>query len=342
MKFDTDVDLPVITSSERVDFKRCQKRWYWKWRRGLVPRVRTFGAMDLGTWVHDALAEWYVPGFKRNGILSEHFERKALADIESSGAPDYAIEKAEELMTLGTEMIKGYESFYSSDKFRVVRAEIPLEFTVNHPDKGFVVAAHKIKPDLVVEDQKWDIWLFEHKTAQTVQTEHLVIDDQARPYGSMTEAALRKAGIIKSRHRFRGIIYNFLRKALPDQRPQNSKGQYLNKDQSVSKKQPPPYFVRKRVEMSREDKRITLYRIRDEILTITEMTLLLRTKEVHPGRLQKTPHKSCPKTCPFFAMCVSEEHGADVRVMERTMFRRENPYLYHAESTEDTASFEIT
>lgn len=341
MKFDTNVDLPVITSSERVDFKRCPKRWYWKWRKGLVPRVRTFGALDLGTWVHDALAEFYIPGTKRGGDLPTFFENIALADIEQSGAPDYAIEKAEELMALGIEMTKGYQSYYSLDKFRVIRAEIPLEFTINHPHKNFVVAAHKIKPDLVVEDQKWDIWLFEHKTAQNVQTEHLVIDDQARPYGSMTEAALRKAGIIKPRHRFRGIIYNFLRKALPDQRPQNSKGQYLNKDNSVSKKQPPPYFVRKRVEMSREAKRITLSRIRDEILTVTETTLLLRTKDIHPERLPKTPHKSCPKTCPFFAMCVSEEQGADIRTMEKIMYRRENPYAYHSESTEDTASFEI-
>ena len=50
------VNLPVIRSGERMCFKRCQKKWYWEWRRGLVPRNKTFGALDLGTWMHIALA----------------------------------------------------------------------------------------------------------------------------------------------------------------------------------------------------------------------------------------------------------------------------------------------
>lgn len=346
MQFNSNVDLPVITSSERADFKRCPKRWYWKWRMGLVPRMRTFGALDFGAWMHEGLAEWYQPGTKRNGQLADWFEiaaHHALNTAEENGqATDTALEAAEPLVALGIEMANAYQTHYRREKIRIINTEIPLEFTFNHPN-GLIVAAHKIKPDGLLQDENGDFWLFEHKTAKQIQTEHLVIDDQARPYGSMAEPALRKAGYLKRGARFRGILYNFLRKALPDQRPTNSKGQYLNKDLvTVSKRQPPPYFVRKKVTMTVAAKKITLSRVRDETLAITEMTLALRTGEIHPDRLQKTQHRSCPKTCPFFDMCVAEEGGANIRDFHRRMFRREDPYLYHKDSTEDVAGFEIT
>lgn len=346
MKFNSDVDLPVITSSERMDYKRCQKRWYWKWRRGLIPRMRTFGALDLGTWVHEALANWYGPGRRRNGDLSDLFVACADPDVTASRnaklVTEDALEKADELIALGTAMTQAYQKHYGKDpETRVIRAEIPLEYTISNPDTGIVMAAHKLKPDLVFIDRNDDAWLMEHKTAKSIQLGHLVIDDQARPYGAMAERSLRRQGVIRSRQSFRGIMYNFMRKALPDQRPQNEKGQYLNKDQSVSKKQPPAYFLRHPVTMTANAKRKTLYRLRDETLGITLKTLELRTGEISADRLQKTPHKSCEKTCPFFNMCVAEEAGTNIREMERLMFRRENPYLYHAESTEDVASFEI-
>lgn len=346
MKFGSEVDLPVITSSERSDFKRCPKRWYWKWRRGLIPRMRTFGALDLGAWVHSALEAWYGPGKKRRGSLSELFESIAQLDINSSielrKANTDAVNKADELVALGIEMTKAYQSYYTNDRgLSIVDTEIPLEYTFSN-DSGLIVAAHKIKPDGVVIDQNDDVWLIEHKTAKSIQTEHLVIDDQARPYGAMAERPLRKLGIIQKGQRFRGILYNFLRKALPDLRPQNEKGQYLNKDRSVSKRQPPAFFVRKKITMTDQQKRVTLARLADEVFNITEKTLQLRIKDIDPDRISKTPHKSCVRTCQFFTMCVAEDSGMDIRDMERLMFRREDPYLYHKESTEDPLSFEIT
>ena len=203
------------------------------------------------------------------------------------------------------------------------------------------MAVHKLKPDLVFRDRNGDIWLMEHKTAKQVQLEHLVIDDQARPYGVMAEPILRKLGVINSRQKFRGILYNFLRKALTDERPQNPAGKYLNQDGSVSKRQPSPLFIRHPVTMTKKAKMITLERVRGETLEITQKTLELRTGYLHPDRLNKTPHKSCAKTCNFFTMCVAEEEGSDISSMESTMYKRQNPYIYEEESTEDPMSFEI-
>jgi hypothetical protein len=271
--------------------------------------------------------------------MAERYIAKARDDEKTT---EDALEKADELVALGIEMTRAYQKYYGSDrKINVVRAEIPLEYTLSNSD-GRIMAAHKLKPDLVFIDENGDVWLMEHKTAKSIQLGHLVIDDQARPYGAMAERSLREQRIIRRGQSFRGILYNFMRKALPDERPQNDKGQYLNKDLvTVSKRQPPPYFVRRKITMTKKAKIITLNRLAGETFEITAITLALRTKEISPDILKKTPHKSCEKTCPFFNMCVAEEEGTNIRDMERLMFRREDPYLYHAESTEDAASFEI-
>lgn len=344
-------ELPAVRSGERADYKRCVKKWYWAWRLGLVRKQASFGALELGTWVHHALATWYADGgetgLARYGILAHHLDEKAYTDLNQAiddGTPDYVIDKGEELRALGIEMLSAYQEFYKDDKkIIVMTAEIPLEFSIPDPATGKPMAVHKLKPDLVFANiETGDVWLMEHKTAASIQTGHLVIDDQARPYGAMAERPLRRLGIINKGNQFRGIMYNFLRKALPDTRKTNAQGLYLNKSNgAVSKKQPPPNFVRHPVIMSDRAKRITLFRVQLETQVVTNMTLAVRSGEVKPQWLPKTPHKSCPKTCQFFEMCVAEEEGADTTLMEETLYYQRDPYAYEEESTAETIGFEM-
>jgi hypothetical protein len=341
-------DLPAIRSGERADYKRCKKKWFWAWRMGLVPRAARFGALELGTWVHAALADWYQLGYRRNQMplkdLFNAYASVAIGTAREIGAPDHVLEKADELAKLGEAMTAAYQQNYGKDPvIHVLGAEIPLEFTI--PDESGVVAAiHKFKPDLIFSDSNHDVWLMEHKTAASIRTEHLVLDDQARPYGAMAERALRKLGIIKERHTFRGILYNFLRKALPDERDRNAEGLYLNKSNgTVSKNQPPPLFVRKPITMTVRQKVITLHRVRAETLEITREALRLRQHVKEAEFLQKTPHKSCPTTCQFFAMCVAEEEGTNIRSMIEMQYFRRNPYLYAEENptADEPVGFEV-
>lgn len=323
-------ELPIVRSHERITFKRCQKKWYWAWKLGLVPKTKVFGALDLGTWVHVALSIWYTQRPRRNN-LPEIF--KGVAEEATRDAPDLVADKAEELSQLGLAMMIAYSKHYGLDKnVRVIKAEIPLEFKFSN-DKGEIVAIHKLKPDLVYVDSSTDeVWLMEHKTASAIRHEHLVIDDQARPYGAMAERALKNIGAIGPNDKFRGIMYNFIRKALPDLRPTDAEGRYLNKNGSVSKSQPPPLFKRVPVVMGSGAKAQTLKRVRAETIFITTMTELLRDKAIQAGNLNKTPHSSCPKFCDYFTMCVLEEEGADIRAIQKSMYNRINPYLYDDEN----------
>lgn len=343
-------DIPSIRRGERADYYRCQKMWYWRWRKGLVFKAKQFGALEFGTWAHNALALWYGKGHKRDGHLSTTFSligQSAITNAEHDGAPDHVIEKAEELLSLGEEVMRAYQDFYEDDpKIDVIDAELPLEFTISVPDvwgesPDEIVAIHKLKPDLIFRDQRGRVWLMEHKTAKSIRTDHLPIDNQARPYGVMAEPALRKLGIIRRSEEFAGILYNFLRKGLPDLRPRNSKGQALNKDGSVSKSQPAPLFLRKPILMTRKAKLITLRRIQADAIKLTRATELVRSGQIKPIAIPKTPHYSCPRMCPFFTMCVAEEEGTDIRIMERTLYIRRDPYLYEEETTDERLGFEM-
>lgn len=334
--------LPLIRAHERMDYKRCEKKWYWKWRRGLVPKSTPFSALDLGSWIHVGFSKWYGKGTVRHGSLREHVRSsaaEALRLANAGGMPDYRLEEGDKLAMLAEEVAGAYEAHYGQDEnVHVLAAEIPLEFVIAGKDDR-PLAIHRLKPDLVFRDQHGFIWLMEHKTASQIRAEHLVIDDQARPYGAMAERALRKLGVLKDGDAFKGVTYNFLRKVLPDTRETNAKGEYLNRDGSVSKRQPTtPQFVRLPLFMTRRARAIALHRAQQEAFEITRMARMLQAREINPDALSKTPHYSCPRFCPFFSMCAAEEQGVDVREMERTLFMRRDPYAYE-DSTDENVSW---
>lgn len=320
--------IPRVRSHELMDFKRCQMKWYWKWRRGLVPKRQTFSALDLGTWVHAAFAEWYGKGKKRNGELDKHFERIATdAIVAALGVPEYEIEKAEEMFVLGKEMLIAYAKHYNNDRdWDIIATEIPLEFE-------FDGALYKLKPDGLYEDARGYLWLNEIKTAAQIRTGHLVIDGQARAYGVLAERALRKKGIIGKRDELRGVMYNFLRKALPDDRPQNAEGFYLNKDGGVSKSQPSPVFHRKSVELISDARRATLLRLQRDVSTVTSLANTIRAGTTSPDHLMKTPDKSCERFCQYFNLCVVQENGGNYQSVERAQYNVEDPYTYDEDAT---------
>jgi hypothetical protein len=339
--------LPQIRAHERMDYKRCQHKWYWRWRRGLVPKAVRFGPLDLGNWVHDGLAAWYgsdIGGRKRNGNLAEHVTNAAQMAVESAmsqGAPDYVLDEASELTALAEAMAQGYERHYGRDKdVYVIAAEIPLEVTVtDYTDNPLVV--NKLKPDLVFSNVH-GVWLMEHKTAGQIVTDHLPLDDQARPYGSMAEGALRKLGLISNHQDFKGIMYNFLRKAFPDERERDAQGKALNKNGTVSKRQPGVNFLRHPVKLTRYAKAKTLRRTRHEAVEIVHTANLLRSGEITHENLHKTPTKGCARFCEFFSICKMDEEGTDTREAERLMFTRRDPYVYDEDNptTEEHKGFE--
>lgn len=328
----------TISSHERMDYKRCPRRWALVWRLGLVQRQTSISALDLGTWVHYALEKWYVPGNKRNGSLLEHYNAAADSTLHELCVNDGDTDSFDELYALGAAMLEGYEHYYLDDAtVTVVGTEIPSVFTFTSIDERHTIQ-HLLKPDLAYLDTHNRLRLMEHKTAASIRTQHLAIDDQARPYLAMAEAALRNAGM--ANRQLYGITYNYLRKSYPDTREIDQGGRYLNKDGTVSKRQPPPYYERYAIQSTRAGNLHILNRIRYEASTIAAITDLLRTRRVTWQMLGYTPHWSCPRMCPFFAVCEAECLGSDPADLI-AQYERRNPYDHYRATTDVVASFEM-
>ena len=379
----TSVSVPILRTSERRDFKRCPQRWWWGWREGLKPRGSEKTPLWFGTGVHLGLAHWYIPGVKRGRHPAETFEefaRDSLHSIKVADATEEAVAEYEDGGKLGVILLEEYVKHYGNDShMKFVQAEHPFSLPVPWPAEQSRQSIWDVDPGtpLVEYCGTWDgvyfdmrdgrFKLLETKTAKAVQTTHLTLDDQAGSYWAIANLVLRELGLLKERESIYGITYNFLRKALPDERPRDAEGYATNKptkadylaaleswlpDQKLaskskldeleavaklrgvtvlgerSKVQPSPLFQREDVHRTSRERNTQLRRIQDEAMVMQVMREGLLP-------LTKNPTKDCCWDCSFFAMCELQERGGDWEDFRRMAFRQQDPYADHRKSSDD-------
>jgi len=280
-------------------------------------------ALWFGIGIHEALALWYLKGTKRGPHPADTFE--AWAGDEINFARTYLDETFDEPVwvdakELGIAMLEQYVDYYGKDsQWKIISVEQPFRVRIMY--KGTPVAYFASRWDGVLLNlEDGQIYLLENKTAAQIVTAYLELDDQGGSYWAVASHLLRQQGILKPKEQIAGIIYNFLRKAMPDERPYNEDGQYLNKDGSVSKRQPPKLFHREPVERSPLEQRTQLERIADEVAVMNA---------VRKGQIPvtKTPTKDCPR-CPFWIPCTLHERGNQHAFHEvmKNHFRQVDPY----------------
>lgn len=314
-----------MTTSERSEFGRCPQAWWWKYREGLQPKETANDARWFGTGVHIALAQWYRPGKERGLRPSVAFADWMLS--QQSNFISTVIDgeqKYQAAYDLGVAMLESYyERFGTDEKWDFIATEQFGEALIEQIEKSPVpLALYSFTFDGVFRDVWGDIWLLENKTAKQIRTLHLPIDDQAGSYWLFAEPILRSMGILKRGQALSGIMYNFLRKAMPDERARNDAGSYLNLNGSVSKQQPSPFFHREAVERTLGQRRSILRNIQMQADTMLGM----RNGEIY---ITKTKTRDCP-FCDFFEMCeLNEDQGNPAwEDFRDATYRPSDPYAY--------------
>ena len=367
--------IPHLRTSERRDFKRCQQRWRWAWRQGLVAKHQKPGALWFGTGIHLALQHRYSkPGLARGRNVLQVWRDYAGETEAVIYGDNYANDRDDffDARELGEHMLGAYLDTYGMDeRWHVISAEQTFEIPIPHPVKthnGETMVLYNGTFDLVAMDLEAEardnvksLWVWDHKTAKAIMTNHLALDDQAGSYWAVAGDVLAAQGLVEPGMKLDGILYNFLRKARTDERPVDADGLATNKPTKqhyvdalpgatmkmtekeleaaaeaagitvlgeVSKTQPKPNFHREVVWRTAKERRTQIERIQREYLQMDAFKRGLLP-------IIKTPTKDCSWDCAFFDMCQLQDQRDDWTSYRDQTYDQVDPYTDHRKSAAD-------
>ena len=326
--------IPLIRTSERNDFKRCEFQWYLRWRLGYVPR-RLKTSLWFGTGWHRVMDARYPLGKKRGSVKAmkkawdnycdETYKRSIYVEKRDVDETEYM-----DARELGHLLIPAYVDEYGQDEeWEVLAVEVPFQIDVPSPtDPATTLAVYAGTMDKVLRHLvSKELWLEDHKTCRAFPDfRFLTLDDQAGSYVWVGPEVFRHLKIIGMDDVIEGIIFDYTRKGKPDTREMDANGQRLNLDGSVSKRQPTPLFHREYVYRS-EYERVEMSR-----RVMVEAERMQRAREGGLDSLMKTPTKDCPTQCPVFELCEMHEQGYDWKELADTAFVQLDPYRDHREA----------
>lgn len=362
-----------MRTSERGSLGRCAQQWAWRHIEGLEPN-RAANPLWFGSAVHEALAAWYLPGLERGPHPVETFENfldgeRTMLITNEDEEQEYVDARA-----LGVDMLTRYvETYGKDDSWFVIATEMKGKVILPRPEMKIFGRTRPAVQRWLRYHFTWDgvyrdlkdeqVKLMEHKTAASIITSHLPLDNQAGSYHAIANQTLLKQGVLKEGQEIVAITYNFLRKALADQRPRNADGHYTNKPVKahyidaigdgltgketlaqleiiaadlglivlgdVSKSQPPPYFERHEVYKTRAERETQIRRIQEEAVF---------SEAYRKGFLPivKSPSRDCG-WCAFSKLCEMDESGDQdaVEVIKETGYHKSSPYeVYQTKSAE--------
>lgn len=338
-----DGGLPRLRTSERGTFKRCRWKWWHEFEELIKPITAT-PPLRFGSLVHTALAAYYPPGVKRGIHPSITFEREYQRELDELGTEfgmrvQREAEEDEvwvEARELGIAMLDAYVDEYGKDpQWEVLVTEQPFQQVVYKPwtvDPNYPTGAQQnAEPWFLYVGILDGIWrhrktkklhVVDHKTAASIQLGYLAMDDQATAYWTWGLDWIYDQALLAPNEKPAGMLFNFLRKALPDKRPKNAAGQFLNKDGSISLKQPPAYFHRQPIYRDWAERENARRRVIEEFSDIEEIRTSRAGYYKNPGQF------TCPG-CWLMDICELHEVGADFEEVKRQTTKSWEPYAPH-------------
>ena len=165
--------LVLLRNSERSTFRRCRQKWDWSYGRGLEPK-QSGKALTFGSMVHDALAQWYIPGKVRGRNPAEAFLE--LYDTEAdlhggTGFDQYDDEDNKvDARELGWAMLTGYLEEYGEDsQYEVLCPEMTFAIDVHDANGDYLCTLVGTADGPVRNLRTGRIEILEHKTAKRLE-----------------------------------------------------------------------------------------------------------------------------------------------------------------------------
>lgn len=323
----------MIRNSEVQAYKECRLKWHWayvKRREAIQPNAK----LALGTLMHKVFELWYVPGMARGAKHPKDLVRKAHELCVQAGEyPDGILHapvsgsKGDEILIedLVVHMMENYFQEYGyDDHLEVLVPEINFQVEVyDKHDRHVGIAVGQIDLTVFDHDRKRAGFL-EHKSSADLEPfgAPTNLDEQSGMYWTYGPIYLEHLGLIESGDDVTFLQFNRVRKAIrDDDRPEDDQGRKLNKDGTVSKRQPAPL-------LKRED----VYRT-PEMRSSLDRRFQMVAREMQKVRdrklpVYKSPGKYC-NWCEFRDACDVHEIGEDYRDTLKLTTKRWDPYEAH-------------
>jgi hypothetical protein len=317
--------LILLRTSERTQFKRCRFAWDLAYNRKVKPKTPS-PPLRFGSLIHKALELRYPPGIKRGPHPATTFEKLYEEDLRANRKMGFRDEDGtwHDMAELGIAMMHNFVNTYGKDEeYKVLASECSFQVPILNR-RGYQLVYVGVLDGVWQRRDNKHIYINDWKTAKSISTNHLPLDEQVGSYWAYAPAYLKAQKILKTAElkALRGILFTFMRKALPDKRERNADGHCLNKDGTVSKQQPPPYFERVPTYRSERDAAVLRQRVIQEA---REMEM------VRQGKLPvyKNPGQMNCAGCGFRDVCELHEIGADWEAMLQATMQPWNPYGEH-------------
>lgn len=315
----------LFSNSELQTFKRCRRKWWLGWYRGLRPQGpdSPVGPRAVGDRGHRALAQWYVPDGTPRTDPRDALER-LIADDWTTLVHDYGQHHGEEVppelaqkfakdADLERVMLDGYvqwlaESGDDSD-LEVIAPETVLARRIMRLEPYAGKAVHFIgRLDARVRRKSDGAHQFiDHKFVAefTTPTRILPLDEQMLGYQVLEEDNAPDGEHVS------GALYNMLRRV---KRTGNAK---------------PPFYLR--VFVGHNKFETGSYRVRSEatMKDILEVESRLFNGASHLEEAYPTPTRDCAWQCPFFAVCGMFDDGSRAEAMLEAVYVKGDPRDYY-------------
>lgn len=334
----------VIHTSDRSRFKRCRRKWGWESPvRGNREETGTYVPFFIGSGIHFALEDFH--GYNRFMHPAKAFEmymKATKASAENRGASWLPEDIVQETMDLGCGMLDYYEKWIANRnhlrtlwKDGVPQVEVTLQVDITEQlvlppallELGIKVY-YQGTLDRVVIDEYGNPWILDYKTAKTLGSTHLILDQQisaycwlaAQAYGDNLMGMIiqqhlkdvpkppeflhskRKFSVDKKQRTTHTLYREALLKLYGDARLFPSDNIRFLNDLAMTENEDGDLFVR----------REKAYRNREQIQAEGEKILMEVEEMLNPDLpLYPTPTRDCMWDCRAREACISLDDGSD-------------------------------
>lgn len=317
----------LVRTSERQSFLTCRHQWYWGWvKKYRAPQLDP--KLVFGDLVHQALAKYYIPGTKRGVHPAETFEQLIEKLGDQQDLMLWSDERILDMADLGIPMLERYvEHWHEADKeYEIVSSEQVFQVPIGRIDGRRVYYVGTV--DGVWKNRATKKLRFlETKTTTEIKMDALPMDEQVGAYWTFGPRWLRLQGILKSGEQLDGILYNWLRKAVPNPDDEyDEQGRKLNKNGSISKRQPAKFFYRHPTHRGEAEAKRVKERVRNEVRD------MLQAASDPDHYVYKNPGPQFRPNCQFCGFrdpCELHETGNDWKAYIDHAFIQWNPYSAH-------------